>query len=147
MYTCTCICIYVYILREIETETETETAIEAEIDRQRQRSKNDLVRLGVAINGGATRPHPRRRQPWGKQMVSSGDFHSNAISKRLHLRLIDLGFALGLPPGWRAGSNRVSRILEALEHVPYCSALQKDRTLRKFYVLLVNSVHLHQEFL
>ena len=44
--------------------------------------------------------YPPWRQPRGKDMVSSVNYHLNATSRRQHLWEIDLGFSPGLPPGW-----------------------------------------------
>ena len=45
---------------------------------------------------------PPWRQPRGKSMVSSVNYHTNATMIRWHLWEIDSRFAPGLPPGWQS---------------------------------------------
>ena len=62
----------------------------------------DLMAFLVASirsKDGTTLPHPPLRQPRGKRMISLVNSHSNATSRKLHLREIDLKFANELSPG------------------------------------------------
>ena len=62
-----------------------------------------LSRRGaVALRDSERAAHnPSWKQPRGKLMVSSVNFHTNATRIGWHLWEIDLRFALFLPPGWR----------------------------------------------